>query len=183
MAKNQQPAAAAAKPTLEDLRAASKEAAEKAALLKVEADKADATEEQKTAYTAADEAATAASQALTDAEAADAAEALKIQEKAQAEAQAKLNAAANAPAPDAVDEEDDPKYVPIFRDEDGERIERNRVLRLVTTTGQNLRALDGSLITPDPTCELNGFDVRKGDWYTVQYAAGLILVDSTKKAK
>ena len=81
------------------------------------------------------------------------------------------------------DPEDDPKYVPIFRDEEGERIPRNSLIRLVTTTGRNLRALDGTLIGPSPEAELKGPDVRKGDWYTAQYEAGLIAVDSVKKMR
>lgn len=88
-------------------------------------------------------------------------------------------AAAAAP----VDPEDDPAYVPIFRDEEGERIPRNSLIRLVTTTGRNLRALDGTLISPSPEAELKGPDVRKGDWYTSQYQAGLIQVDSVKKMR
>lgn len=82
-----------------------------------------------------------------------------------------------------VDPEDDPAYVPIFRDEEGERIPRNSLIRLVTTTGRNLRALDGTLIGPSPEAELKGPDVRKGDWYTAQYQAGLIQVDSVKKMR
>lgn len=82
-----------------------------------------------------------------------------------------------------VDPEDDPAYVPIFRDEEGERIPRNSLIRLVTTTGRNLRSLDGTLIGPSPEAELKGPDVRKGDWYTAQYQAGLIQVDSVKKMR
>lgn len=90
-------------------------------------------------------------------------------------------AAEEAAAP--VDPEDDPAYVPIFRDEEGERIPRNSLIRLVTTTGRNLRALDGTLVGPSPEAELKGPDVRKGDWYTAQYQAGLIQVDSVKKMR
>lgn len=90
---------------------------------------------------------------------------------------------AAAAAAEPADPEDDPKYVPIFRDEEGERIPRNSLIRVVTTTTRNLRALDGTLITPEPTAELKGPDVRKGDWYTVQYQAGLIQVDSIKKMR
>lgn len=79
--------------------------------------------------------------------------------------------------------EEDAKFVPVFTDEDGEKIPRNSRIRVQTTTGRNLRALDGTLITPEPSIELNGPDIRKGDWYTVQFAAKLIEVVSTRKLK
>lgn len=182
--QNQQTQPAAA-PTLDELREASRLAAEKAAASKLEAEKPDATDEVKAQAKTDDEAAAAAAAALSEAEAAATA--------AQANAQAQLDEAAapagQAPSPTEAEAdaraqaEEDAQYVPIFVDEDGEKIPRKTILRLVTTTGQNLRSLDGALITPEPTCELNGFDVRRGDWYTVQFAAGLIKVDSTKKAK
>lgn len=187
--QNQQTQPAAA-PTLDELREASRLAAEKAAASKLEAEKPDATDEVKAQANTDEEAAAAASAALAEAEAA-----AKDQQQntAQANAQAQLDEAAatagqaqsptEAEAAARAQAEEDAQFVPIFVDEDGEKIPRKTILRLVTTTGQNLRSLDGALITPEPTCELNGFDVRRGDWYTVQFAAGLIKVDSTKKAK
>ena len=190
--QNQQTQPAAA-PTLDELREASRLAAEKAAASKLEAEKPDATDEVKAQAKTDDEAAAAASAALTEAEAAEAAAKDQQQNTAQANAQAQLDEAAaaagqaqsptEAEAAARAQAEEDAQFVPIFVDEDGEKIPRKTILRLVSTTGQNLRSLDGALITPEPTCELNGFDVRRGDWYTVQFAAGLIKVDSTKKAK
>lgn len=109
----------------------------------------------------------------------------KAEEKPSAAAAPKKDQKPLAPEEAAapVDPEDDPTYVPIFRDEEGERIPRNSLIRLVTTTGRNLRALDGTLISPSPEAELKGPDVRKGDWYTAQYQAGLIQVDSVKKMR
>lgn len=187
--QNTQQAQPSAKPTLEELREAVRVASEKAAASKEVAAKDGATDEQKAAAVGDQELADLAAQNLSEAEAAaqSTADQAKLDEQARAQteldATAQANAQAEAEAALEAAAEDDKRYVPVFRDEDGERIERNRLLRLVTTTGQNLRSLDGVLITPEPTCELNGFDVRAGDWYTVQYAAGLIAVDSTKKAK
>lgn len=162
--------------SLEDLKKAAEAARLEATAAREAANKDDATDEVKAAALAAEEAAGKAEAELQAAEEAAAENQRKLDEQAAAAAAAEAQAKATA-------EDDDQRYVPVFLDEDGERIPRNRVLRLVTTTNQNLRSLDGALITPEPTCELNGFDVRKGDWYTVQYQAGLIVVDSTKKAK
>lgn len=182
----------AAEPTLEELKAAAEEARQKASEAAVKAGQPDATAEDKDAVKPLEEAAQAAEKARDDAQAAaDAAAAAEAQRKATEQSAAAQDAldkpketatvevAAAAPA----DPEDDPQYVPILRDEDGERIPRNSLIRLVTTTGLNLRSLDGELITPDPQMELKGPDVRRGDWYTVQFAAGLIAVDSVKKLK
>lgn len=165
------PSLAELKATAEDLRAKAEEA-------KAAAQAADASEEVKTAAANAEDAAVAAESVLKDAEAA----AQRAADEAAAAEAAKAPAAPAAPTTEAA-EEDDPTVVPVFKDEDGEPIPRNSIIRLVTTTGRNLRALDGTLIEPEPTCELKGPDVKRGDWYTVQFEAGLIAVDSIKKLR
>lgn len=102
-------------------------------------------------------------------------EALAPEPKAKAPAKAK----ATEPAVDLS------QYVPVFRDEDGELIPRNSILRVATTekVNGNLRALDGTLITPEPVTDLHGPDIRDGDWFTTQYRAGFIRVDTVKKIR
>lgn len=73
--------------------------------------------------------------------------------------------------------------VPVLVDEDGDQIPVNSLIRLATVTGRNLRSPDGLMITGAGTSEVNGFDIREGDWYTVQFAAGLLRVDSYKKIR
>lgn len=73
--------------------------------------------------------------------------------------------------------------VPVLTDEDGDPIPVNSLIRLATVTGRNLRSPDGLMITGAGTSEVNGFDIREGDWYTVQFAAGLLRVDSYKKIR
>jgi hypothetical protein len=105
------------------------------------------------------------------------------EEAAVAEAEKPKGAAKSSTAVEPADPEDDPRYVPIFRDEDGDRIPRNSMLRVHTTFDGNLKALDGTLITSQPVTDLEGPSIRKGDWFTVQFAAGLIAVDGVKKIK
>lgn len=85
--------------------------------------------------------------------------------------------------PKKINEDDDSQYVPVFVDEDGERIPRNSIMRICTTGKNNLKSLDGLHITDEPVAELHGPNVKKGDWYTTQFLAGLIKVDSTKKLR
>lgn len=85
--------------------------------------------------------------------------------------------------PKVTNEDDDAQFVPVFVDEDGERIPRNSIMRICTTGKGNLRSLDGLHITDEPVAELHGPNVKKGDWYTTQFLAGLIKVDSTKKLR
>lgn len=73
--------------------------------------------------------------------------------------------------------------VPVLTDEDGDPIPVNSLIRLATVNGRNLRSPDGLMITGAGTSEVNGFDIREGDWYTVQFAAGLLRVDSYKKIR
>ena len=73
--------------------------------------------------------------------------------------------------------------VPVLADEDGDPIPVNSLIRLATVNGRNLRSPDGLMITGAGTSEVNGFDIREGDWYTVQFAAGLLRVDSYKKIR
>lgn len=73
--------------------------------------------------------------------------------------------------------------VPVLVDEDGDQIPVNSLIRLATVNGRNLRSPDGLMITGAGTSEVNGFDIREGDWYTVQFAAGLLRVDSYKKIR
>lgn len=169
MAKQQNTNQAAPAPTLDDLLKAAKELEAKALELQAEAEKEDATDEVKAA----------AEKAIADATAAAAA----YSKAFDAEEAAKAKEAPAEPEAAAQEEEDDNLYVPVLHDEEGKRIPRNRLIRLVTTTGRNLRSLDGELITPEPTMVLKGPDVRKGDWYTVQFQAGLLAVDSTKLLK
>ena len=73
--------------------------------------------------------------------------------------------------------------VPVLADEDGDPIPVNSLIRLATVNGRNLRSPDGLMITGAGTSEVNGFDIRECDWYTVQFAAGLLRVDSYKKIR
>lgn len=73
--------------------------------------------------------------------------------------------------------------IPVITDEDGERIPKNSILRVRTTTNYNLKSLDGTLVTPTADAEFHGPDIRKGDWLTTQFEAGLIVVDNVKKLK
>lgn len=165
-----------------------------------------------TLQTALDEATAAANTAQAEAErtgaAADKTTAEKAKEKAAkaqtaldeakqeesqaaaARAAAEQDAAAAARPTQSAEEKaaekaarDEAKLVPVFLDEDGKRIPRNSLLRVQTTGPHNLQALDGTVITPQPTVELNGPDLRAGDWYTCQFEEGLIEVVSTRAIK
>lgn len=143
---------------------------------------ADATDEVKAKALALSQAADEAEGAYNVAK--QHADAKAAEEAAAAADPVKSSAAEPKPEPEAAAEpQDDPAYVPVLLDENGDRIPRNSLIRLITTTGRNLRALDGELITPEPVAELKGPDVRRGDWYTVQFEAGLIAVDSVKKLR
>lgn len=145
-----------------------------------------AADEANAAAAAADATDEVKEKALALSQAADEAEGAYNVAKQHADAKAAdpVKSSAVEPEPEAAAEpQDDPAYVPVLLDENGDRIPRNSLIRLVTTTGRNLRALDGELITPEPVAELKGPDVRRGDWYTVQFEAGLIAVDSVKKLR
>lgn len=173
-----------ATPSLEELKAAAEEARKKASEAVMKAGQPDATAEDKDAVAPLEEAAQAAEKARDEAQAkADSeaqAEAARLAEEAKAKAKEELE---DGGEQKDEEEEEDPTFVPVLVDESGERIARNSLIRVVTTTGLNLRSLDGELVTPDPVCEVKGPDIRKGDWWTTQFAAGLIAVDSTRKMK
>ena len=105
-------------------------------------------------------------------EAAEAVESAKAVEPAQAAAPIKKAALVSKQG-----------SVPVLMDEDGDPIPVNSLIRLATVNGRNLRSPDGLMITGAGTSEVNGFDIREGDWYTVQFAAGLLRVDSYKKIR
>lgn len=105
-------------------------------------------------------------------EAAEVAEAVEAAEPAQAAATIKKAAQVSKQG-----------SVPVLADEDGDPIPVNSLIRLATVNGRNLRSPDGLMITGAGTSEVNGFDIREGDWYTVQFAAGLLRVDSYKKIR
>ena len=73
--------------------------------------------------------------------------------------------------------------VPVFTDEDGAAIPLMSTLRLQTTGNFALTSNDGTRITQHGLADLHGPDVREGDWYTSQFKAGLIMVESVKKLK
>lgn len=95
---------------------------------------------------------------------------------AAAQAPAEAPVAAAKPASKASAE-----FVPVFT-EDGEAIPRNSVLRVRTVSG-SLMDPSGNRITENNPVELLGPDIIVGDWYTVQFEAGLLVVDSVKKLK
>ena len=105
-------------------------------------------------------------------EAAEVVEAVEVAEPAQAAATIKKAAQVSKQG-----------SVPVLTDEDGDLIPVNSLIRLATVNGRNLRSPDGLMITGAGTSEVNGFDIREGDWYTVQFAAGLLRVDSYKKIR
>jgi len=105
-------------------------------------------------------------------EAAEVVEAVEVAEPAQAAATLKKAAQVSKQG-----------SVPVLVDEDGDLIPVNSLIRLATVNGRNLRSPDGLMITGAGTSEVNGFDIREGDWYTVQFAAGLLRVDSYKKIR
>ena len=166
-----------AKLTPEQQEAADKEAAAKAAAEKL-------TPEQ---VAAADQA--AADQAAADAQAA--ADQLAA-DQAAADQQAADQLAAEIRAAAALLKEQDEKmteakkpataFVPVFKDEDGDAIAINSILRVVTKDGALIDP-DGVRITSHSPVEILGADVKEGDWYCVQYEAGLLAVQNTKLLK
>jgi len=110
-----------------------------------------------------------------EAEVVEAAEVVEV-----AEASEPAQAAASIKKADQVSKQGS---VPVLTDEDGDLIPVNSLIRLATVNGRNLRSPDGLMITGAGTSEVNGFDIREGDWYTVQFAAGLLRVDSYKKIR
>lgn len=114
-------------------------------------------------------------------EAAEAVEAVEVVEAVEAvEAAEPAQAAASIKKATQVSKQGS---VPVLVDEDGDHIPVNSLIRLATVNGRNLRSPDGLMITGAGTSEVNGFDIREGDWYTVQFAAGLLRVDSYKKIR
>lgn len=110
----------------------------------------------------------------------------EAEQKKQVDEAASLAAAQTGETPKPpkkVNEDESAQYVPVFLDEDGEKIARNSILRICTTGDFNLRSLDGLHITSEPTAELHGPNVKDGDWYTAQFKAGLLRVDSVKKLR
>lgn len=90
-------------------------------------------------------------------------------------------AAGNKPAAKAAVAKE--AVVPVFTDEDGAAIPLMSTLRLQTTGNFALTSNDGTRITQHGLADLHGPDVREGDWYTSQFKAGLIMVESVKKLK
>ena len=89
--------------------------------------------------------------------------------------------AAAAPAAAAKPAKASSEFVPAFTEE-GEPIPRNSVIRIRTLSG-SLMDPSGNRITENSGVELLGPDIVQGDWYTVQFEAGLLVVDSVKKLK
>ena len=123
-------------------------------------------------------------EAVEAVEAVESVEAVEVVEAAEAVESAKTVEPAQAAAPikkaALVSKQGS---VPVLTDEDGDPIPVNSLIRLATVNGRNLRSPDGLMITGAGTSEVNGFDIREGDWYTVQFAAGLLRVDSYKKIR
>ena len=169
-----------AKLTPEQQEAADKEAAAKAAADKLTPEQV-AAAEQAAADQAAADAQAAADQAAADQAAAD---------QAAADQQAADQLAAEQAA--ALLKEQDEKmteakkpataFVPVFKDEDGDAIAINSILRVVTKDGALIDP-DGVRITSHSPVEILGADVKEGDWYCVQYEAGLLAVQNTKLLK
>ena len=166
-----------AKLTPEQQEAADKEAAAKAAADKLTPEQVAAAEQA-----AADQAA-ADAQAAADQLAAD---------QAAADQQAADQLAAEIRAAAALLKEQDEKmtqakkpataFVPVFKDEDGDAIAINSILRVVTKEGALIDP-NGVRITSHSPVEILGVDVKEGDWYCVQYEAGLLAVQNTKLLK
>ena len=117
-------------------------------------------------------------------EAVEAVEAVEVVEAAEVVESAKDAEPAQAPAAiKKATQVSKQGSVPVLADEDGDPIPVNSLIRLATVNGRNLRSPDGLMITGAGTSEVNGFDIREGDWYTVQFAAGLLRVDSYKKIR
>ena len=176
-----------AKLTPEQQEAADKEAAAKAAADKLTPEQV-AAAEQAAADQAAADAQAAADQLAADQAAADA--------QAAADQLAADQAAADQLAADqaaaALLKEQDEKmteakkpataFVPVFKDEDGDAIAINSILRVVTKDGALIDP-NGVRITSHSPVEILGADVKEGDWYCVQYEAGLLAVQNTKLLK
>ena len=173
--------AAADKLTPEQVAAAEQAAADQAAAAKAAADQAAA--DQAAADQAAADAQAAADQAAADQAAAD---------QAAADQQAADQLAAEIRAAAALLKEQDEKmtgtkkpataFVPVFKDEDGDAIAINSILRVVTKEGALIDP-NGVRITSHSPVEILGADVKEGDWYCVQYEAGLLAVQNTKLLK
>ena len=176
-----------AKLTPEQQEAADKEAAAKAAADKLTPEQGAAAEQAAADQAAADQA--AADQAAADAQAA--ADQLAA-DQAAADQQAADQLAAEIRAAAALLKEQDEKmteakkpataFVPVFKDEDGDAIAINSILRVVTKDGALIDP-DGVRITSHSPVEILGADVKEGDWYCVQYEAGLLAVQNTKLLK
>ena len=171
-----------AKLTPEQQEAADKEAAAKAAADKLTPEQVAAAEQAAADQAAADQAA-ADAQAAADQLAAD---------QAAADQQAADQLAAEIRAAAALLKEQDEKmtqakkpataFVPVFKDEDGDAIAINSILRVVTKEGALIDP-NGVRITSHSPVEILGVDVKEGDWYCVQYEAGLLAVQNTKLLK
>ena len=155
-----------AKLTPEQQEAADKEAAAKAAAEKLTPEQV-AAAEQAAADQAAADAQAAADQAAADQLAADQAAAALLKEQDEKMPEAKKPATA---------------FVPVFKDEDGDAIAINSSLRVVTKDGALIDP-NGVRITSHSPVEILGADVKEGDWYCVQYEAGLLAVQNTKLLK
>ena len=171
-----------AKLTPEQQEAADKEAAAKAAADKLTPEQV-AAAEQAAADQAAADAQAAADQLAADQAAADQ---LAADQLAADQLAAEIRAAA------ALLKEQDEKmteakkpataFVPVFKDEDGDAIAINSILRVVTKDGALIDP-NGVRITSHSPVEILGADVKEGDWYCVQYEAGLLAVQNTKLLK
>ena len=157
-----------AKFTPEQQEAADKEAAAKAAAAKLTPEQVAAAEQAAADKAAADKAAAdqaAADQLAAEQAAEQAAALLKEQDEKMTEAKKPATA-----------------FVPVFKDEDGDAIAINSILRVVTKDGALIDP-NGVRITSHSPVEILGADVKEGDWYCVQFEAGLIVVDAYKKLK
>ena len=157
-----------AKFTPEQQEAADKEAAAKAAAAKLTPEQVAAAEQAAADKAAADKAAAdqaAADQLAAEQAAEQAAALLKEQDEKMTEAKKPATA-----------------FVPVFKDEDGDAIAINSILRVVTKEGALIDP-NGVRITSHSPVEILGADVKEGDWYCVQYEAGLLAVQNTKLLK
>ena len=148
----------------------------KGAVTKAEA-KVAAAKEALEAANAAVEAAKAEGKGVEEAEAAAMAamEAVEVAEAELATAEAALKAEAG--------EASGTGMVPVLTF-DGEPIPVNSEIRLLTAgNGMCLTDNDGNRVTDSSPVKLNGGDVRDGDWYTTQFKAGLLVVDSIRALK
>ena len=138
-------------------------------MAKLTPEQQEAADKEAAAKAAADQA--AADQAAADQQAADqlaaeqAAALLKEQDEKMPEAKKPATA-----------------FVPVFKDEDGDAIAINSILRVVTKDGALIDP-NGVRITSHSPVEILGADVKEGDWYCVQYEAGLLAVQNTKLLK